>query len=254
MEEQARWWPPRRLYEWVERVRALAKPLPEHRWGFGAFLVVLAIYILSAVVISAVLAPGDTQPSATTALIGTVAPGVFTAAVALGISYLRGGGPRTDFALRFSKADLRVGLRYGGIGVLVTIVAVLVWQQIVGEKATSAVGVLVAKGHFSVPQGALMFCYTWLLGPICEEIIFRGMCWGSVARWGPLTAYGLSTAIFAVSHLEPDRTLLLLAIGIPIGLARLVTGSTGASMIAHQVSNFLPALALLLSSTGVLRT
>ncbi|WP_020495184.1 CPBP family intramembrane glutamic endopeptidase [Sciscionella marina] len=243
---------PYRFHSWAERVRAIARPLPEHRWGLGAFLIVLAIYILSAVVISAALAPRNRPASATVALIATIAPTLLAAATALGFAARRGNGPRIDFALRLRPGELRTGLRYGGLGILVTVAAVLVWQQIVGENATSAVGVLVVKGDFSVPQAVVLFLYTFLLGPVCEEIIFRGLCWGALARWGPITACVLSTAIFAASHLEPARTLLLLAIGVPIGLARLVTGSTGASMVAHQVSNFLPALALLLLSTRVL--
>jgi len=41
-------------------------------------------------------------------------------------------------------------------------------------------------------------------------------------------------------------------ITIPIGLARMVTGRLTASVIAHQVNNFLPALGLLLVSLGLL--
>jgi len=58
--------------------------------------------------------------------------------------------------------------------------------------------------------------------------------------------------IFAVSHLEPLRTSLLLVIGIPIGLARLFTGRLGASIVAHQVNNFLPAVAMLLIAIGAM--
>jgi membrane protease YdiL (CAAX protease family) len=98
-----------------------------------------------------------------------------------------------------------------------------------------------------------MFLYTWLLGPICEEIIFRGLCWGAFEpHWGRWWAFGLSTAIFAASHLEPLRTSLLLVISIPIGLGRLLTGRLPASIVAHQVNNFLPALATLLVALGVM--
>ena len=99
-----------------------------------------------------------------------------------------------------------------------------------------------------------MIEHVWLIGPICEEIIFRGLLWGAIQRqeWGRWAAFGLSTAIFAASHLEPIRTTLLLVIAVPIGLARLVTGRLPASIIAHQMNNFLPALAMLLVSVGVM--
>jgi uncharacterized protein len=62
----------------------------------------------------------------------------------------------------------------------------------------------------------------------------------------------VSTAIFAAGHLEPLRTTLLLVVAVPIGLARLFTGRLPASIVEHQMNNFLPALALLLTSLGVM--
>ena len=242
-----------RLSGWAERVRSAACPVPRHRWGIGAFFVVFAVYVLVAVFAAELLQSGHGRAAPRTALVGTIVPGVAAACCALAIARGRGNGPRVDFALRVRREDIRTGLRFGVIGMLVTIAGVLLWQRIAGEaNATSAVASLVGRGAFSVPQAVSMFVYTWLIGPLCEEIIFRGVCWGAFARWGPFTAFGLSTAIFAASHLEPERTVLLLVIGVPIGMARLVTGSTGAGVIAHQVSNFLPALALLLLSIGVL--
>ncbi len=34
----------------------------------------------------------------------------------------------------------------------------------------------------SVSAAVAMFVYLWLLGPICEEIIYRGLLWGAVER------------------------------------------------------------------------
>ncbi|HTI28052.1 MAG TPA: CPBP family intramembrane glutamate endopeptidase, partial [Kutzneria sp.] len=45
----------------------------------------------------------------------------------------------------------------------------------------------------------------------------------------------------------------LLVIAIPIGWARLVTGRLPASIVAHQINNFVPALGILLMSLGVWR-
>jgi len=76
--------------------------------------------------------------------------------------------------------------------------------------------------------------------------------WGK-ERWGRVAAFVLSTGVFAASHLEPLRTSLLIVISIPIGLARLVTGRLLGSIVAHQVNNFLPALALLLTALGAMQ-
>lgn len=236
---------------------------PSHRWGFGAFLLVEAVLLATAALVSAVLAdgldPGEGVPMRNV-LIGTIAPTLVAAGVAVLITVVRGNGPWVDLRLEFRWDDVRTGLRFGALGLLVTTIGVAVWTQIVGEEnAKSAIGTLVQDKPMAVQAAIVIFLYLWLVGPICEEIIFRGLLWGAVERlhwgqerWGRLAAFVLSTAVFAASHLEPLRTTLLIVIAIPIGLARLVTGRLLGSIVAHQVNNFFPALALLLTATGVL--
>lgn len=231
-------------------------PVRTHRWGFGAFLFVFAVFVLTAVVIGAIVdmvAPDSTQ-TPTVVLIVTIVPTVLAACVALLVTRLRGNGPRLDLSWSMNRDDLRVGLRYGAIGLVCTTVAAFVWTKLVGdENASSAVGRLVDQ-RMPVAAAVAMFLFVWLIGPICEEIIYRGLLWGSLERlqWGRWAVFGLTTVIFAVSHLEPLRTSLLLVIGIPIGLARLFTGRLGASIVTHQVNNFLPALATLLVAVGAM--
>ena len=230
---------------------------PPHRWGFGAFLLVEAVLLLSAVFLAAIL---DPHPSATPAtitdvMVGTIVPSVLAAAVALLVTYLRGNGPVLDLGLVYRWVDVKVGLKLGALGVVLTVVATLLWSKIVGAKdATSAINSVVDGGRMPITAAIVMFVFVWLIGPICEEIIFRGLLWGAITRqqWGRWAAFGLSTAIFAASHLEPIRTTLLLVIAVPIGLARLMTARLPASIVAHQMNNFLPALAMLLVAMGVM--
>ncbi|MGH3432009.1 MAG: lysostaphin resistance A-like protein, partial [Thermocrispum sp.] len=208
-----------------------ARP-PAHRWGFGAFLLVEAMLLVTAALVSAVLgdgrAPGEPIP-VRDILIGTIAPTLVAAAVAVLITRVRGNGPLTDLRLEFRWDDVRTGLKFGLIGLVVTTIGVAVWTQLVGEEnAKSAIGTLVQDKPMSLRAAIVIFLYLWLIGPICEEIIFRGLLWGAVERlhWaqekhGRIAAFILSTAVFAASHLEPLRTTLLLVIAIPIGLARL---------------------------------
>ena len=232
---------------------------PDHRWGFGAFLLVEAVLLLSAVFLAAILSPGPPDPSAPvpidTALIGTIVPTALAALVAVVITKLRGNGPLIDLRLAVTWADVKVGLKLGAGGMVLTVVAAYIWTRIVGANdANSAIGSLLDGGRLSVAPAVVMFVYIWLVGPIFEEIIFRGLLWGAIERqkWGRWAAFGLSTAIFAASHLEPLRTTLLLVIAIPIGLARLRTGRLPASIIAHQLNNFLPAVATLLVALGLM--
>lgn len=239
-----------------------SKP-PPHRWGLGAFLLVEAVLLASAAIV-AVLLENGAGPQGTLpvrdVLIGTITPTVIAASVAVLITVVRGNGPFTDLRLQWRTDDLRVGLKFGALGLVVTTVSVAVWTQLVGEEnAESAIGTLIGDKPMSVRAALVMFAYLWLVGPICEEVIYRGLLWGAVERlhWGSerasrLVAFAVSTGVFALSHLEPFRTGLLLVIAIPIGLARLVTGRLLGSIVAHQVNNFLPAVAILLTSLGVL--
>ncbi|MFL6144423.1 MAG: CPBP family intramembrane glutamic endopeptidase [Labedaea sp.] len=234
-----------------------AEPHREHRWGIGAFVAVFGTLVLSTVLIGAtaqVLAPerGLTVP---VVVIGTVVPPMLAAAVAVLITVFRGNGPRSDLNLSWQRSDLRAGVRFGLIGLVCTTVAAFLWTRIVGEQnASSALGKLVNDQRLPLTAAVVMFLFVWLIGPICEEIIYRGLLWGALERlnWGRWWAFGLTTVIFAVTHLEPLRTSLLLVIGVPIGLARLYTRRLGASILTHQINNFLPALAVLLIAVDAL--
>jgi membrane protease YdiL (CAAX protease family) len=232
-------------------------PARSHRWGFGAFLLVFGVLVLSAVLIGAIaqLAAPGAGISVPVVVIGTMVPPVLGAAVAILVTVLRGNGPRLDLRWSLRWADVRVGLKFGFIGLICTTAAAFAWTRIVGEEnASSALGKLVDNQRMPLLAAISLFLFIWLIGPVCEEIIYRGLLWGALERlrWGRWSVFGLTTVIFAVSHLEPLRTLLLLVIAVPIGLARLVTGRLGASIVAHQVNNFLPALAVLLIAIGVM--
>ena len=232
-------------------------PPRTHRWGFGAFLTVYAVLVLSAVMIGAIAhlqSPGE-GISVPVAVIGTTVPSLLAAGAAILFTVLRGNGPKIDLCWSLRWPDIRVGVRFGLIGLVSTSVAAYLWTKVVGEEnANSALGKLVDNQRLPMVAAIAMFLFIWLVGPVCEEIIYRGLLWGALERlnWGRWLVFGLTTVIFAVSHLEPLRTSLLLVIGIPIGLARLVTGRLGASIVAHQVNNFLPALGVLLMGFGVM--
>lgn len=242
-----------------------AAPVPGHRWGFGAFLVAEAVLLASAAFVSVLLGPAPAgQPvPVRDVLIGTITPTVLAALVAVLFTVVRGNGPRVDLRLAWRWADVKIGVKLGLLGLVLTTVSAFIWTQAVGEhNATSAITSLVEDQPMSLTSAVIMFGYLSVLGPVCEEIIYRGVLWGAVERlqWSKqnnekrarLAAFLISTAVFAVSHLEPLRTTLLLVIAVPIGLARLMTGRLLGAVVAHAMNNFLPALTLLLTTLGVL--
>jgi CAAX protease family protein len=227
-----------------------------HRWGFGAFVLAELVLILSAVFLAAAAGPvpANGPVPAVVIVVVTVLPTLLAAGMAVLATLLRGNGPVEDLGLRVSWPDVRAGLKLGLVGLVLTAVAAVVWAKTLGkDDPTSALASVVDAKPLPIALAIVMFLYTWLVGPACEEILYRGLLWGAIERlrWSRWAALVLSTAIFAVSHLEPPRTTLLLVIAIPIGWARLVTGRLPASVVAHQINNFVPAVGILLMSLGI---
>lgn len=192
-------------------------------------------------------------------LVALAVPTGLATLVALGGTRLFGGGPpagrlRRELAVRCNGRDLGIGLALGIGGMLLTIPASVTWARWVGEdQANSAVGELF-DGQALFPVTAVaVFLVVWLLAPLCEEVLFRGVLWRALEhwRWNRWLIFGVTTVAFAFLHFELLRTPLLVVISIPIGLARVFTGNLLASVVAHQANNFVPALSLLLITLGV---
>ncbi|WP_231104630.1 type II CAAX endopeptidase family protein [Haloechinothrix halophila] len=189
-----------------------------------------------------------------------VIPPVFAALVAVAGTALFGAGPRQgrvrrELAWNWNWRDTFRGLSFGVAGLVITIPAAAVWASWVGaDKAESAVGEVFKGEQLGIVAGLIAFLGVWLIAPLCEEVMFRGVLWRTFEhwRWHGWVIFAVTTVVFSVAHMELLRTPLLLVLSIPIGLARLFTRNLTASVVAHQVNNFLPALALLFSTTGIL--
>jgi uncharacterized protein len=231
---------------------------PTPRWGLGAYLLAEGVFLLTSVLLVLPYIRGTPHrtPPPSVLLLSAVVPTVLAASVALLATVLRGNGPRIDLGLRFEWQDVGRGLYFGGAGLVVTIPAAALWAWVVGPaNANSAVAELFTGVKFSPPMAVLVFLVVWLVAPVCEEIVYRGLLWGAMERLGATRwwAFGLTTLCFAMAHFEFIRTPLLLVIAVPIGLARLFTGRLTASIIAHQLNNLLPSVGLLLVLLGQLK-
>ncbi len=225
---------------------------PSHRWGLGAFVLVELVYLLTSAAFAAVLI-GAGPLSAGKLALAVAVPTVIAAGLAVLITTLRGNGPRTDLRMYWSWRGLRIGLVFGFGGLLVTIPASLVYTQIVGPDANSAVGKVFGGIRSSWPWAVAVFVIVVLVAPLCEEIVYRGLLWGALdRRWGRWVALVVTTLVFALAHVEFTRAPLLVVVAIPIALARLYSGGLLASVVAHQVTNLLPGIALMLGLLGLM--
>ncbi|MDG4666717.1 CPBP family intramembrane glutamic endopeptidase [Mycobacterium sp. 236(2023)] len=228
------------------------KPVRRHRWGLGAFVVVEAVYLLASLLL-ALLFGGQGPGHISMILVGVGVPSLLAAVLAVVITQVRGNGPRIDLRLQWSWRAAGIGLGFGIVGLFVTIPASMLWMQIVGEGANSAAGEIFGGARSTWGWAVAVFVLIAIAAPICEEIVYRGLLWGALdQRWGRWVAFGVSTVVFSVAHLELTRTPLLLVVAIPIGLARLYADNLSASIVAHQVTNLLPGLVLMFSVAGAM--
>ena len=222
-----------------------------HRWGLGAFLLVELVYLLASAAFAAVATGVDSRSVGLLSLAVAV-PTVLAAGLAMLVTKLRGNGPRTDLRLHWSWRGLKLGLMFGFGGLLVAIPASLVYAALVGPEANSAVGGVFGGVRASWPWAVGVFVIVVFVAPPCEEIVYRGLLWEAVdRRWGRWVALVVTTVVFALAHLEFTRAPLLLVVTIPIALARLYSGGILASIVAHQVTNLLPGIVLMLGLAGI---
>jgi uncharacterized protein len=225
---------------------------PRHRWGLWSYVGVEVLFLAASFAIGWFLI-GPEGPTALGVILGLSVPTILAAGTALLITRWRGNGPAIDLGLRWSARDVGIGLLFGFGGLLLSVPASLVFVAVVGEdNATTAVGQAFDGIEVGWPVALLVFLLVAFVAPVCEEIVYRGLLWGAVTKHGAnrWVAFAITTVLFAVAHLELTRTPLLLVVAIPIGLARVFTNRLPASIVAHQVNNLVPALALALALTG----
>jgi membrane protease YdiL (CAAX protease family) len=86
--------------------------------------------------------------------------------------------------------------------------------------------------------------------PIVEEIAFRGLLYGALAKAqvNEHLVVAITALVFALFHFEPKRFIILFAIGLILGEVRRRTGSTSAAIVAHIVNNTPAALYILVTA------
>jgi membrane protease YdiL (CAAX protease family) len=194
-------------------------------------------------------------------LAALVTPTVVAGLVAVVGATLLGQGDllerlRSQLSLRWRTSDVGIGLAVGVLGLAVTVPASLVWARWVGEsQANSAVGEAFRNQRLPLGWALTLFFVVWLIAPLCEELVYRGVLWRAMEywRWNRWLIFVLTTVLFSLAHplfswsySELLRTPLLILISLPVALSRLLTGNLLASIAAHQANNFLPAIGLFL--------
>ncbi len=98
----------------------------------------------------------------------------------------------------------------------------------------------------SLPRKLMMGGAACVVGPILEELLFRGALWKPLRKsyQGLATPVIVTTALlFAMVHMEWQRAIHVGLIGLCLGFLRQVSGSLVPSTLVHIVFNTIPLIA-----------
>jgi membrane protease YdiL (CAAX protease family) len=247
---------------------------PEEPWGWGALVLVVVVgTALSAVLLAAgaagyalllalesrgtvprhVLADtlsgwGMSTQTAVLAASGGAIYGAFLLAVWLVVGRQRGGWDS-------------LGLRRPSLNALALVVPVYVATLFVAGIATALEAALLFHGHFTNPQTTIiagaganrtvgdflaLYAVIALLGPVVEELVFRGLLFELFRRSLPVWAAAtLSALLFALAHGIPVLLPALFVIGVALALLYNYTRSLYTSMALHILVNSVALFSLL---------
>jgi membrane protease YdiL (CAAX protease family) len=144
------------------------------------------------------------------------------------------GFPSIGLARSRIVSGLRRGLMWSAGFAVVTFLAVLI-LFVAGIDALKLI-----KVHLPATYSEIIpfFLIGGLVGPIAEEIFFRGMLYGFFRRWGILVALVLSTLMFALPHVAFSKIPLVQAVGgIVFAVAYEIEGSLMVPITIHVLGN-----------------
>jgi len=113
-------------------------------------------------------------------------------------------------------------------------------------------GITIPEPDFTLPSQRgyliLFLMYVCLLGPILEEIIFRGFILKTMQKYGNLTAIIVSSILFSMFHLNLVQFINPVLMGIVLAFITIKSKSIFPSIIAHIFNNTIAFTATGISS------
>lgn len=226
--------------------REEASPAPwRDRIGGGAVTLFFASYLLLSSVLSGVIVElsfgAAPEPESLSAL--QIAPFTGVGAVAALCSFWL--SIKLPVCLTVASIGLvrpqRKWLLFGaGLGLLGWVLSGVVgsaYVWITGDASSPRPELEAAVGQDSAWQMALLLVATCLLAPVAEEIVFRGVLYTYLRRWGFVVALITSSLVFALFHGFGIMFFTVLAAGALFALAYERSGSLWPAIVAHGTTN-----------------
>ncbi|MQA04784.1 MAG: CPBP family intramembrane metalloprotease [Streptosporangiales bacterium] len=226
-----------------------AVPAPRRHWGMPSALIGLVLFIGMQLVVGVsfalawVLTGNESDPPALAMGLATLLPAYLALLLwQFFVARRRGDGMRADYALRFRWYDIFTGILGGFVAMGVVLGGTLGMSELTGVEPSSSVGTTVLESTETGPVLYVFLVVIALVGPLVEELHFRGMWWRALrSRMGPVLTLVLTSLLFGVIHLEPVRMVGLLLGGLVLGLLRLLFDRLAPSLIAHILINSVSA-------------
>lgn len=223
------------------------------RWGIGDALLSMAVFfsVSLAVGFVAILAvDGTTFTGAWLPVVIAVPPLVQLGHITW-VARARGAGLAADFRLKVTFSDVAVGAGLCIAGLILAGITAAIVFELFDQEPTASAAELVEDSEGGNGLTIWIFLFAFLaatLIPLVEELVYRGLWWSALEKRGmhPVAILALTSAVFALVHLEPVRTPVLFVLGLAIGLGRLVTGRIAASIAAHMYVNAIGMIFLLI--------
>ena len=172
--------------------------------------------------------------------------------VPLLVTRLKGRGPREDLGLEARPADSWRG-GWVGIALQLAVIPLLYWPllELLDRNSDDLEGpardlVDQVHGFWAV---LLLVAWVGIVGPIIEEIFFRGLLQGALRKRGlsPAWTIGLTGVLFSASHLQGIQLPALAIFGCVAAFLVHRSGRLGPAIACHITFNMVTVIALLAS-------
>lgn len=111
---------------------------------------------------------------------------------------------------------------------------------------------LVTETFNEMPM-AVVLLGACVLGPLCEELLFRGLLAGRLARYGQKPAAVVSALLFGLYHANLSQFFYAFLLGLLLAYAYFYTGTLKTSVLLHMLFNLYGSFVVfLLPENGVL--
>ncbi|MBD5140645.1 MAG: CPBP family intramembrane metalloprotease [Ruminococcus sp.] len=162
-----------------------------------------------------------------------------TAAIITGLKILKFTPPD------FKKLSTREGYSGGTVAKLVTLcLGLQTASALLTQIVTSILDNFGLTGRTidlsattSFGANVFMFFYACLLGPVLEELLYRGVLLQSMRKYNERFAIFLSAVIFGLMHQNYQQFILAFLLGIPLAVVTIKYNSLIPSIITHIIVN-----------------